>query len=75
MSPGVSLPLTGVITKRTDPAGLESLGKLFSQFLRGEDSILNVTGDEVISPAQPGSPVKWLSAAFKTLVLEVVLPG
>ena len=36
---------------------------------------LDVTGQEVISPAQPNSPVDWLSAAFKKLTIEVNLPG
>lgn len=69
------LALAGVITHRSDPAGLQSLGALFGQFLHGDNSTLQVTGDSVTSPAQPGSPVTWLSAAFKTLVLDVVLPG
>ena len=36
---------------------------------------LDVTGQKVISPAQPNSPVDWLSAAFKKLTIEVNLPG
>lgn len=33
-----------------------------------------VTGDSVVTPAQR-APVNWLSAAFKTLTLNVTLPG
>lgn len=36
---------------------------------------LQVTGKEVVSPAQPNSPVDWLSAAFKKLTINVILPG
>lgn len=36
---------------------------------------LQVTGQEVVSPAQPNSPVDWLSAAFKKLTINVILPG
>lgn len=67
--------LTGVITYRDDTAGLNALGDLFSTFLMGQTSILQVQGDSVVSPAQPNRPVNWLSAAFKTLVLNVSLPG
>lgn len=70
-----ALPLTGTILKTDSPANLKALGDLFSSFLAGNASILQVTGNEVVSPAQPGSPVKWLSAAFKTLTLDVSLPG
>ncbi len=51
-----------------------NLSILFSRFLSNETSILNVQGWEVISPAQPGSPVNWLSAAFKNRVTAAVLP-
>lgn len=71
----VDLPLTGVIIERTDPAGLESLGAVFSGFLQGQNFPLDVRGDTVISPAQPNSPVTWLSEAFKQLTLNVTLPG
>lgn len=69
------LALTGTIIERSDEAGLQALGQVFSTFLMGEDVPLTVTGDTVISPAQPGSPVTWLSEAFKQLVLNVSLPG
>ncbi|KAL8277420.1 hypothetical protein RQP46_010142 [Phenoliferia psychrophenolica] len=65
----------GTIIHRSDAAGLASLGVLFSQFLAGENSTLQVTGVEVISPAQPDSPVKWLTSAFEKLTLNVTLPG
>ncbi|KAL8287086.1 hypothetical protein RQP46_004092 [Phenoliferia psychrophenolica] len=68
-------PLTGVITYRDDTAGLDALGTVFSQFLQGKDTSLTVTGVSVTSPAQPGRPVNWLSAAFKQFTFEVILPG
>lgn len=67
--------LTGTIIKRTSAASTASLGVLFSQFLAGANQTLDVTGDSVTTPAQPGSPVNWLSAAFKKLTLHVILPG
>ncbi|KAM0789126.1 hypothetical protein ACM66B_003180 [Microbotryomycetes sp. NB124-2] len=67
--------LTGVIVRRTSEASTQSLSKLFSDFLADRDNVLQVRGQEVISPAQPDSPVDWLSAAFKKLTLNVVLPG
>jgi hypothetical protein len=68
------LPLTGTIIYRDDAAGTAALGEVFSMFLLGENVPLTVTGDSVITPAQR-TPVTWLSAAFKTLVLNVTLPG
>lgn len=70
-----SAHLTGTIIKRTSPSSTASLGVLFSQFLAGVDQTLSVTGNEVVSPAQPNSPVNWLSAAFKQLTLNVILHG
>lgn len=69
------LPLKGTIIYRDDEAGTAALGEVFSMFLLGENVPLTVTGDSVITPAQPNRPVSWLSAAFKTLVLNVTLPG
>ncbi|BGP00846.1 hypothetical protein RTBOTA2_002159 [Rhodotorula toruloides] len=69
------LPLEGTIIYRNDPAGVAALGEVFSQFLMGKEVPLDVTGDSVVTPAQPGSPVSWLSAAFKTLTINVTLPG
>ncbi|GAA6057282.1 hypothetical protein JCM3770_004534 [Rhodotorula araucariae] len=67
--------LTGEIVRRSSKKGLDSLGTLFSQFLQGVNQTLDVTGKEVITPAQPNSPVDWLSAAFKKLTIQVILPG
>ncbi|GAA6063179.1 hypothetical protein JCM10212_003114 [Sporobolomyces blumeae] len=66
--------LTGEIVRQSGK-GLQNLGILFSTFLRGKNQTLDVTGKEVISPAQPNSPVDWLSAAFKKLTIQVILPG
>lgn len=68
--------LTGFIVNRHgDADSTKSLGTLFSQFLGVKDSILQVTGVSVTSPAQPKTPVTWLTTAFRTLTLNVVLPG
>ncbi|KAE8231424.1 hypothetical protein CF326_g3562 [Tilletia indica] len=66
--------LNGEIQKQSGE-GLKNLGILFSQYLAGNDSTLQVKGVSVISTAQPNSPVSWLSAAFKQLTLNVVLRG
>jgi hypothetical protein len=53
---------------------LEVIGQLFSAFLMGQNSTLDTRGDSVQPPGADG-PVTWLSTAFKTLSLNVVLPG
>jgi len=50
------------------------MGTLFSQFLGGENVTLQTRGDSVQLPGTSG-PVDWLSTAFKTLTLDVILPG
>ncbi|KAJ3567055.1 hypothetical protein NP233_g6616 [Leucocoprinus birnbaumii] len=53
---------------------LEVIGQLFSEFLMGHNSTLTTRGDSVQPPGANG-PVTWLSTAFKTLSLSVILPG
>lgn len=53
---------------------LDTIGTLFSNFLAGENQTLSVVGDSV-QPTGSGDEVTWLSTAFKTLTLSVVLPG
>lgn len=53
---------------------LAVMGKLFSQFLNGQNITLQTTGDSV-QPGGSNGPVDWLSTAFKTLTLDVILPG
>lgn len=53
---------------------LNTIGKLFSQFLAGNNQTLTAKGDSV-QPAGSSQPVDWLSEAFKTLSLNVILPG
>lgn len=55
-------------------ADLANLGVLFSKFLAGENQTLVTKGDSV-QPAGSSGPVAWLSDAFKTLTLDVILPG
>ena len=54
--------------------GLTNLGVLFSGFLAGQNQTLTVKG-ETVQPTGSNGPVAWLSEAFKTLTLEVTLPG
>ncbi|KAK0542857.1 hypothetical protein OC846_006614, partial [Tilletia horrida] len=65
--------LNGFITRQTGD-DLNTLGELFSGFLAGQDQALTIKGISVISPAQ-ATPVKWLTAAFQSLNLNVTLPG
>ncbi|CAD6973942.1 unnamed protein product [Tilletia controversa] len=69
-----TVDLNGFIQQQSGQ-DLENVGDLFSNFLAGKSQALTIKGINVISPAQPGSPVKWLTAAFKTLNLNVTLPG
>lgn len=55
-------------------SGLGTIGKLFSSYLAADNITLNVQGDTVQPPGANG-PVTWLSTAFKTLTLDVILPG
>ncbi|KAG1785555.1 uncharacterized protein HD556DRAFT_110398 [Suillus plorans] len=55
-------------------SGLSTIGKLFSEYLAADNITLNVQGDTVQPPGANG-PVTWLSTAFKTLTLDVILPG
>ena len=64
--------LSGRITPKSRDE-LVTIGKLFTQFLTGQNQTLSVQGDFV----QPSgtTAVGWLSNAFKTLTLQVILPG
>lgn len=64
--------LSGRITPKLGDE-LVTIGKLFTRFLAGQNQTLSVQGDFV----QPSgtAAVGWLSNAFKTLTLQVTLPG
>ena len=53
---------------------LQVIGSLFSQFLAGTNVTLVAKGDSV-QPSGSSQPVSWLSSAFQTLSLNVILPG
>ena len=55
-------------------SNLDTIGKLFSGFLAGDNQTLSVVGDSV-QPSGSNGAVSWLSTAFKTLTLSVILPG
>lgn len=63
----------GQITAKSGK-GLVNTGILFSNYLQGKNQTLQVTGDSVVTEAQ-GGEVSWLTKAFKTLTLDVILPG
>ena len=64
--------LSGRITPKSG-GELVSIGKLFSQFLAGQNQTLSVQG--VFVQPSGTAAVGWLSSAFKTLTLQVILPG
>ncbi|KAH9061225.1 hypothetical protein EDB87DRAFT_404186 [Lactarius vividus] len=64
--------LSGHITPKSG-SDLNAVGKPFSQFLSGKNQTLSVQGDSV-QPTGTGA-VGWVSSAFKTLMLQVILPG
>lgn len=53
---------------------LTTIGILFSAFLAGQNVTLETRGQSVQPPGADG-PVTWLSTAFSTLSLNVILPG
>ncbi|KAG2131418.1 uncharacterized protein EDB93DRAFT_1255529 [Suillus bovinus] len=55
-------------------SGLNTIGKLFSEYIAADNITLNVQGDTV-QPPGANEQVTWLSTAFKTLTLDVILPG
>jgi hypothetical protein len=63
--------LTGHIATQSGD-NLTNIGTLFTGFLQGKNQTLLVKGDTV----DPGNGVvSWLSTAFKTIELQIVLPG
>ncbi|RPD52194.1 hypothetical protein L227DRAFT_623401, partial [Lentinus tigrinus ALCF2SS1-6] len=68
-----SLHLSGRITSKSGD-DLDVMGELFTNYLHAENQTLSVQGESV-QPSGSGSPVGWLSTAFKTLTLTVTLPG
>ena len=67
--------LNGFLTQMKSDAQVKAAGQLFSQYLQGKGSDLEIKGDSVVTRANGNKPVSWLTAAFKTLTLDVVLPG
>ncbi|WFD49313.1 hypothetical protein GLX27_003993 [Malassezia furfur] len=67
--------LHGFITHKSGNAEIQATGKLFSQYLQGKNSDLRVRGDSVVTRENGNKPVGWLSKAFRSLTLNVVLPG
>ncbi|KAF7298203.1 hypothetical protein HMN09_01042200 [Mycena chlorophos] len=65
--------LTGRITPKSG-SDLDTMGVLFSNYLAGKNQTLTVKGDTVQPDGTSGS-VTWLSTAFQSLTLNVILPG
>ncbi|KAI0035854.1 hypothetical protein K488DRAFT_76325 [Vararia minispora EC-137] len=66
--------LSGRLVPQNDQTALDTIGVLFSNFLAGQNQTLNVKGS-FVQPSGSSSSVSWLSAAFQTLELNVILPG
>ncbi|KAJ7188457.1 hypothetical protein C8R46DRAFT_1054741 [Mycena filopes] len=65
--------LSGRIIPQTGD-GLEHMGISFSTYLAGDNQTLTVQGTSVMPPGAT-EPVTWLTTAFQSLTLQVVLPG
>ena len=68
---------TSQLAGRIIPQGgnnLNVIGQLFTDYLKAENISLVAKGDSVF-PTGSSTPVNWLSAAFQTLDLNVILPG
>ncbi|KAI0370690.1 hypothetical protein BV20DRAFT_966193 [Pilatotrama ljubarskyi] len=68
-----TLHLSGRMIPQSGDA-LNTMGTLFSNFLAGKNQSLSVQGESV-QPSGSSGPVQWLSTAFKTVTLDVTLPG
>lgn len=66
--------LYGQVTHKSGQ-DLINTGMLFSDFLQGKNSTLQVTGESVVTKANGNKPVGWLTTAFRTLTIDVILPG
>lgn len=67
--------LRGFITRKNSDSDRDVTGDLFSNYLQGKNKTLVIKGDSVTTRANGNKPVKWLTKAFKTLTLKVILPG
>ncbi|WFD32817.1 hypothetical protein MSPP1_003868 [Malassezia sp. CBS 17886] len=67
--------LAGTITRKSGRKAVNATGELFSNYLQNRNQTLTIAGAQVVTHANGGQPVRWLSDAFKTLQLRVVLPG
>lgn len=67
--------LHGFITEKKGDRATNITGDMFSRYLQGLNTTLQIRGDNVVTKENGNKPVKWLSDAFKTLTLNVVLPG
>ncbi|EST10168.1 Protein of unknown function DUF3712 [Kalmanozyma brasiliensis GHG001] len=66
--------LQGMITAKSG-RDLQNTGILFTNFLQGRTQILQTQGRSVVTQCNGNQPVNWLSTAFRTLTIDVSLPG
>ena len=65
--------LTGRITPKSG-ADLAVMGELFTNFLQSKNQTISIRGNSV-QPTGSATSVAWLSSAFRSLTLDVTLPG
>ena len=70
-----SAQLNGFITHKSGSTDTNVTGELFSGYLQAKNQTLSIQGDSVVTKENGNKPVTWLSNAFKTLTLKVILPG
>ncbi|KAL1921322.1 uncharacterized protein VTP21DRAFT_11038 [Calcarisporiella thermophila] len=66
------LHLSGRLLPQTSQEGLESVSKVVNNLLTGADTPLTGIGVDAFGPE---GRVDWLSSAFQSLKLELILPG
>ncbi|KAF0553529.1 hypothetical protein F8M41_020257 [Gigaspora margarita] len=68
------LSLEGRLLPQNSSAGVTAVSDLFSKFIVGEDSFINVIA-KMVKPNNSATPISWLQDAFNGTVLNVIFPG
>ncbi|CAG8713648.1 40350_t:CDS:1 [Gigaspora margarita] len=68
------LSLEGHLLPQNSSAGVTAVSDLFSKFIVGEDSFINVIA-KMVKPNNSATPISWLQDAFNGTVLNVIFPG
>ncbi|CAG8512217.1 15440_t:CDS:2 [Dentiscutata erythropus] len=68
------LSLEGRLLPQNSPAGVAAVSDMFSKFIAGDDSSINVVA-RTVKPNNSASPISWLQDAFNGTELDVIFPG